>query len=69
MAALQVFNGGVIIISHDERFITTVSKEVGDLSEPLVSEYAEFHPSYGRVQTARSSSIMVMFKLTRLASL
>lgn len=28
MAALQKWNGGVIIISHDERFITTVAKEV-----------------------------------------
>lgn len=30
MSALANFNGGVIIISHDERFITTVSKEVRD---------------------------------------
>lgn len=30
MAALQAWNGGVIIISHDERFITTVAKEVDD---------------------------------------
>jgi ATP-binding cassette subfamily F protein 3 len=29
MNALQTWNGGVIIISHDERFITTVAKEVG----------------------------------------
>jgi ATP-binding cassette subfamily F protein 3 len=28
MKALQVWNGGVIIISHDERFITSVAKEV-----------------------------------------
>ena len=28
MSALQTWNGGVIIISHDERFITTVAKEV-----------------------------------------
>lgn len=28
MAALAVWNGGVIVISHDERFITSVSKEV-----------------------------------------
>jgi hypothetical protein len=28
MAALKTWNGGVIIISHDERFITTVAKEV-----------------------------------------
>jgi ATPase subunit of ABC transporter with duplicated ATPase domains len=28
MAALELFNGGVIVISHDERFITKVAKEV-----------------------------------------
>lgn len=28
MVALNSWNGGVIIISHDERFITTVAKEV-----------------------------------------
>ncbi|KAG9104507.1 hypothetical protein FRC06_001888 [Ceratobasidium sp. 370] len=28
MSALQSWNGGVILISHDERFITTVSNEV-----------------------------------------
>ena len=28
MSALQTWNGGVIIISHDERFITTVATEV-----------------------------------------
>lgn len=28
MNALSVWNGGVIIISHDERFITSVAKEV-----------------------------------------
>ena len=30
MVALQKWNGGVIIISHDERFITTVAKEVNE---------------------------------------
>lgn len=28
MAALNTWNGGVVIISHDERFITNVAKEV-----------------------------------------
>lgn len=28
MSALKVWNGGVIIISHDERFITSVANEV-----------------------------------------
>jgi hypothetical protein len=31
MHALQVWNGGVILISHDERFITKVASEVGSL--------------------------------------
>lgn len=40
MAALQNFNGGVIVISHDERFLTTVSQEVSSqvhlfISRPL----------------------------------
>lgn len=30
MLALSTWNGGVIIISHDERFITSVAKEVCD---------------------------------------
>jgi ATP-binding cassette subfamily F protein 3 len=28
MLALSAWNGGVIVISHDERFITSVAKEV-----------------------------------------
>lgn len=28
MHALKTWNGGVILISHDERFITTVAQEV-----------------------------------------
>ena len=28
MSALNGWNGGVIVISHDERFITTVAKEL-----------------------------------------
>jgi len=28
MHALDIWNGGVILISHDERFITSVAKEV-----------------------------------------
>ena len=32
MAALNSWNGGVIIISHDERFITNVAKEVDAIS-------------------------------------
>ena len=32
MAVLNSWNGGVIIISHDERFITNVAREVNALS-------------------------------------
>ena len=31
MSALSKWNGGVILISHDERFITTVAQEVSFL--------------------------------------
>jgi len=31
MLALSSWNGGVIVISHDERFITSVAQEVRDL--------------------------------------
>lgn len=31
MAALNSWNGGVIVISHDERFITTVAREVKEI--------------------------------------
>jgi ATPase subunit of ABC transporter with duplicated ATPase domains len=31
MAALQKWNGGVIVISHDERFITKVANEVSSV--------------------------------------
>jgi ATP-binding cassette subfamily F protein 3 len=31
MVALSTWNGGVIVISHDERFITSVAKDVRGL--------------------------------------
>ena len=34
MLVLQKWNGGVIIISHDERFITAVAKEVTEAPLP-----------------------------------
>jgi ATPase subunit of ABC transporter with duplicated ATPase domains len=36
MMALNTWNGGVIVISHDERFITSVAKEVCDVA-PVTS--------------------------------
>lgn len=37
MLALSQWNGGVIIISHDEKFITTVAKEVRLPSPPILT--------------------------------
>ena len=37
MLALSTWNGGVIVISHDERFITSVAKEVRGRCYPLSS--------------------------------
>ncbi|KAF8060946.1 P-loop containing nucleoside triphosphate hydrolase protein [Lyophyllum atratum] len=39
MVALQKWNGGVIIISHDERFITTVAKELWVCGDGTVSKF------------------------------
>ncbi|KZP15225.1 hypothetical protein FIBSPDRAFT_833190 [Athelia psychrophila] len=40
MLALKVWNGGVIIISHDERFITTVANELWVCGDGTVSKFA-----------------------------
>ena len=42
MMALSAWNGGVIVISHDERFITTVAKEVSSPSSGLPALIAHF---------------------------
>ncbi|CAL1697017.1 unnamed protein product [Somion occarium] len=39
MAALNAWNGGVIVISHDERFITTVAKELWVCADGTVSKF------------------------------
>ncbi|KAG5724759.1 hypothetical protein E4T56_gene8093, partial [Termitomyces sp. T112] len=39
MLALQKWNGGVIIISHDERFITTVAKELWVCGDQTVTKF------------------------------
>ncbi|QRV91315.1 ABC transporter [Ceratobasidium sp. AG-Ba] len=39
MNALQSWNGGVILISHDERFITTVSNELWVCGDGKVAKY------------------------------
>ena len=65
MTALRDWNGGVIVISHDERFITTVAKEVCLGSQ--FSPSADFicSSSYGCVPTVPLRSSRVMYKLTR----
>ncbi|KAG6814412.1 hypothetical protein H0H92_007415 [Tricholoma furcatifolium] len=39
MVALQKWNGGVIVISHDERFITTVAKELWVCGNQTVTKF------------------------------
>ena len=51
MAALNKWNGGVILISHDERFITTVAKEVSFSSIPFYVSLIS--GSYGYAVKAR----------------
>ncbi|PPQ98907.1 hypothetical protein CVT24_003538 [Panaeolus cyanescens] len=46
MLALQKWNGGVIIISHDERFITTVAKELWVCGDGTVSKFKGDVQSY-----------------------
>ncbi|KAH7911822.1 P-loop containing nucleoside triphosphate hydrolase protein, partial [Hygrophoropsis aurantiaca] len=46
MAALNKWNGGVIIISHDERFITTVAKELWVCADGSVSKFKGDVQSY-----------------------
>ena len=67
MTALASWNGGVIVISHDERFITSVSNEVG---RPKLSDYRSTpnltnSASFGCVVMAQSISTRVTFRLTR----
>jgi hypothetical protein len=69
MNALSTWNGGVIIISHDERFITNVGKEVraGPLDQVPSGLINLLIRSYGCVATAPSASLWAMYRLTRLA--
>ncbi|PFH54687.1 hypothetical protein AMATHDRAFT_52423 [Amanita thiersii Skay4041] len=46
MDALQKWNGGVIIISHDERFITAVAKELWVCGEKTVTQFKGDVQSY-----------------------
>ncbi|KAJ7480075.1 P-loop containing nucleoside triphosphate hydrolase protein [Mycena galericulata] len=46
MLALEKWNGGVIIISHDERFITTVAKELWVCGDGTVAKFRGDVQSY-----------------------
>ena len=64
MLALKTWNGGVIVISHDERFITTVAEEVCFcVSQALF--ILTSHDSCGSAVMAQSASSKVMFKCIR----
>ena len=63
MAALNKWNGGVILISHDERFITTVAKEASFLS--ITFYISLISGSYGYAVMARWPSSREMYKRTR----
>lgn len=66
MLALKTWNGGVIVISHDERFITTVANEVClGIRGWLLG--VDFNNSCGSVEMVRSASLEVTFRCTRSA--
>ncbi|KAJ7226100.1 P-loop containing nucleoside triphosphate hydrolase protein [Mycena pura] len=49
MIALQKWNGGVIVISHDERFITTVAKELWVCGDGTVAKFGGDVQSYKKL--------------------
>ncbi|KAG7096586.1 hypothetical protein E1B28_004005 [Marasmius oreades] len=49
MTALNTWNGGVIIISHDERFITNVAKELWVCADNTVSKFRGDVQSYKKL--------------------
>ena len=65
MSALTVWNGGVILISHDERFITSVAKEVSENLFVYIGIYSDPVLSFGFAQTAPLPSSRATSRLTR----
>ncbi|KAF8575906.1 P-loop containing nucleoside triphosphate hydrolase protein [Ramaria rubella] len=49
MAALSAWNGGVILISHDERFITTVAKELWVCGDGTTTKFKGDVQSYKKL--------------------
>src|SRR5258706_3566490 len=66
MNAIESWNGGVIIISHDERFINTIAKEVSP--KHLLSTALIGHPSSGCAQRERSTSTKETYHRTRFGA-
>ena len=63
MSAIESWNGGVIIISHDERFINTIAKEVCPIH--LLSTALIGYPSSGCAPRERFTSTREMYRRTR----
>ncbi|KAF5337376.1 hypothetical protein D9611_003389 [Ephemerocybe angulata] len=64
MKALQVWNGGVIIISHDERFITSVAKEASRFLIRFGTS-SDHGFSFGSVVMALCTNSKEMWRATR----
>ena len=57
MKALSDWNGGVIVISHDERFITHVARELWVCGDGTVSKF------HGDVQAYKASVLRLVLCL------
>jgi len=65
MVALQKWNGGVIVISHDERFITTVANEVSAIPVPLI-DCCQLNDAWEAVGMRRWDSYKVQRRCSKL---
>jgi hypothetical protein len=65
MLALGTWNGGVIVISHDERFITSVAKEVRGRWLSLICHSDALNVSSGCAETVQLQSLKAMWKPIR----
>lgn len=63
MNAIQKWDGGVVIISHDERFITTVANEVNIFMGYIVQ--SDSVCSFGYVEIKLLADLKATSKLTR----
>jgi hypothetical protein len=68
IVALETFNGGVIVISHDERFVTRVGQQVRRRAVPVYGRaglIARTVYSCGCVETAQCPSSRETYRRTR----